>query len=201
MSKILLNILILIFIFLLQKSIFAESEHKIAILVNEEMITTYEIVQRMKINAILQGINLNSENSQVFANSVAEELIQEKLKEEKINEYDIVISDDDYKDHELNFFQNLRFDKNVILNSLEENNINYQEFKVFLRTQMAWQKLIGALYFRLTSASETEISDIMAKNPNLNEEQAENLVIQRQLDLKSGKLLRDMLNEATIEYK
>ena len=66
---------------------------------------------------------------------------------------------------------------------------------------MAWQKLIGALYFRLTSVSETEISDIMAKNPNLNKEQAENLVIQRQLDLKSGKLLRDMLNEATIEYK
>ena len=54
----------------------------------------------MKINAILQGINLNSENTQVLANSVAEELIQEKLKEEKINEYDIVISDDDYKDHE-----------------------------------------------------------------------------------------------------
>ena len=70
MNKKLLNILILIFIFLLKKSIFAESEHKIAILVNEEMITTYEIVQRMKINAIFQGINLNSENSQVFANSV-----------------------------------------------------------------------------------------------------------------------------------
>ena len=201
MSKTSLHILILILTLLLQKSIFAESEHKIAILVNEEMITTYEIVQRMKINAILQGINLNSENSQVLANSVAEELIQEKLKEEKINEYDILISDEDYNDHELNFFQNLRFDKNAILNSLEENNINYQEFKVFLRTQMAWQKLIGALYFRLTSVSETEISDIMAKNPNLNKEQAENLVIQRQLDLKSSKLLRDMLNEATIEYK
>ena len=103
MSKTSLHILILILTLLLQKSIFAESEHKIAILVNEEMITTYEIVQRMKINAILQGINLNSENSQVLANSVAEELIQEKLKEEKINEYDILISDEDYNDHELNF--------------------------------------------------------------------------------------------------
>ena len=65
---------------------------------------------------------------------------------------------------------------------------------------VGWQKLIGNLYYRLT-ASETEISDIMAKNPNLNKEQAENVVIQRQLDLKSSKLLRDMLNEATIEYK
>ena len=32
-------------------------------------------------------------------------------------------------------------------------------------------------------------------------EQAKNLVIKRQLDLKSSKMLRDMLNEATVEYK
>ena len=32
-------------------------------------------------------------------------------------------------------------------------------------------------------------------------EQANNFIIQRQLELKSSKLLRDLINEATIEYK
>ena len=46
-----------------------------------------------------------------------------------------------------------------------------------------------------------EDSELVNKNPNLPVEQAENLVIQRQLDLQSSKLLRDIMNEATIEYK
>ena len=54
---------------------------------------------------------------------------------------------------------------------------------------------------RLTSASEMEVEEILSKNPNLSESMAENFVLQRQLELKSSKMLRDMLNEATIEYK
>ena len=43
-------------------SIYAENkiEHKIAVLVNEEVITSYDIIQRLKLTAIIQGMNLNS---------------------------------------------------------------------------------------------------------------------------------------------
>ena len=45
-------ILFLLFI----NAIYAESkiEHKIAVIVNEELITSYDIIQRMKLSAILQ---------------------------------------------------------------------------------------------------------------------------------------------------
>ena len=46
-----------------------------------------------------------------------------------------------------------------------------------------------------------EINEIIQKNPGISIEQAQNLVVQRQLDLQSSKLLRDIVNEATIEYK
>ena len=60
---------------------------------------------------------------------------------------------------------------------------------------------MNGLFFRLTSVSDIEIDELISKNPQVSIERAKNLVIQRQLDLKSSKMLRDMFNEATIEYK
>ena len=73
--------------------------------------------------------------------------------------------------------------------------------KNLLLNELSWGKLISGLFYRLTSISDLEVEELISKNPSLSVKQAENLVIQRQLDLQSSKLLRDIMNEATIEYK
>lgn len=176
-------------------------EHKIAVLVNEEMITSYDIIQRMKLNAIIQGININAQNNKLLLNNTVDDLIHEKLKKEKIEEYNIIIEDNEYKEFEIDFFKRNKINKAELKNILENNNINFTDFKLLLLSELSWNKLINGLYFRLTSVSDSEVDEIISKNPNISLNQAKNLVIQRQLDLKSSKLLRDMLNEATIEYK
>ena len=176
-------------------------EHKISVLVNEQAVTSYDIIQRLKLTAIIQGINLNAQNAQIMANNVVDELIREKVKLSKINEYEIKVTDDEYAEFETNFFERNKINQNEIFNLLEENKINYQELKKYLMSELAWNKLINGLFFRLTSTSELEVRELINKNPSLSIEQAENLIIQRQLDLQSSKLLRDIMNEATIEYK
>ena len=176
-------------------------EHKIAVLVNDDVITSYDIIQRLKLMAIIQGINLNAQNTQLMVNNVVDELIREKVKLSKINEYQIKVKDEEYNEFEINFFTRNKINQDEILNLLRENKINYQELKNYLMGELAWNKLINGLFFRLTSISDLEVDELISKNPSLSVEQAENLVIQRQLDLQSSKLLRDIMNEATIEYK
>ena len=176
-------------------------EHKIAVLVNDEVITSFDIIQRLKLTAIIQGINLNTQNSQLMLSNVADELIREKLKLSKVNEYQIKVEDDEYAEFEKNFFRRNKINQNEVFSLLEENKINYQELKQYLMGELAWNKLINGLFYRLTSISDIEVRELVNKNPSLSNEQAENLVIQRQLDLQSSKLLRDIMNEATIEYK
>ena len=53
-------------------------EHKIAVLVNDEVITSYDIIQRLKLTAIIQGININAQNNQLLLNNVVDELIQKE---------------------------------------------------------------------------------------------------------------------------
>ena len=188
---------------ILSSSIKADNkiEHKIAVLVNEDVITSYDIIQRLKLTAILQNINLNNQNNQLMVNNAVDELIQEKVKLEKINEYKIKVDEEEYLAFESNFFLRNNIDQSKILSLLNENNIDYNELKELLMKELSWGKLISGLYLRFTSVSQLEIDEIISKNPNITYDQAKSLVTQRQLDLQSSKLLRDIMNEATIEYR
>ena len=195
--------IIIIFYLLFSANTFAQklTDHRIAVVVNDQIITSYEIIKRMKISSILMGVNISPGENKELLNKVVEELIREKLKNEKIDEYNITLDSDEYKNYESNFFERRNFSKDQFIKILKKNNLDYQSFKQYLENEILWQKLIGALFYRLTSASVIEIDDILSKNPSMSVERAENNVIQRQLDLKGNKLLRDMLNEATIEYR
>ena len=177
------------------------NDHRIAVLVNDKLITSYDIVQRMKMRALLNGINITPENNNQLANLAVDELIKEILKNEKLQEYNISINDDEYLQHEKSFYNNFSLSKAGLEELFKTNNIKYSEFKNYLIYEMSWQKLISGIYYRLTSASEIEIEEQILKNPEITIDIARNIIIQKQLDLKSSKMIRDLFNEATIEYK
>ena len=177
------------------------NDHRIAVLVNDKLITSYDIVQRMKMRALLNGINITPENNNQLANAAVEELIKETLKNEKLEEYSISIDEDEYLQHEKAFYDNIPLSKENLSELFESHNIKYSEFKNYLIYEMSWQKLISGIYYRLTSASEIEIEEQILKNPEITIDIARNIIIQKQLDLKSSKMIRDLFNEATIEYK
>jgi len=187
--------------FYLNANAFNANDHRIAVLVNDQLITSYDVVQRMKLSAILSGIDITAENNNQLLNSVVDELIKESLKNQKINEYDISISEEEYLNQELLFYQNNPINKDDLIKLFKLNDVQYNEFKKYLINGISWQKLISGMYYRLTSTSEIEIEEIIMKNPNMSKEKARDLIVQKQLDLKSNKMIRDLLNEATIEYR
>ena len=180
---------------------FTVNDHRIAVLVNDKLITSYDIVQRMKMRALLNGIDITPDNNNQLANIAVDELIKEILKIEKLEEYSISIDDNEYLLQEKAFYENNSLSKEDLKGLFTNNNIKYSEFKNYLINEISWQKLISGMYYRLTSISELEITEVMTKNPNISKVRAEDIIIQRQLDLQSSKMIRDMFNEATIEYK
>ncbi len=203
MNILMRTLLIIIFFqsLYLNANAFNSNDHKIAVLVNDQLITSYDVVQRMKLSAILSGIDITPENSNQLLNSVVDELIRDNLKNQKINEYEILVSEEEYLQQELFFYQNNPINKEDLIKIFEINDIKYSEFKKFLIDGISWQKLISGMYYRLTSTSDIEIEEIITNNPNISKEAAKDMIVQKQLDLKSDKMIRDMFNEATIEYK
>ncbi len=203
MNIVIRKLLIIIFIqtLCLNANAFNTNDHRIAVLVNDQLITSYDVIQRMKLNAILSGINITAENNNRLLNSVIDELIYENLKNQKVSEYNISVSEEEYLEQELIFCQNNSYIKEDLIKIFELNEIKFSEFKKYLINGISWQKLISGMYYRLTSTSEIEIEEIVMKNPNISKEEARLMIVQKQLDIKSNKMIRDLFNEATIEYK
>ena len=202
--NIVMKTLLMLFFFqslCLNANAFNTNDHRIAVLVNDQLITSYDVIQRMKLSAILSGIEITPANNNQLLNTVVDELITEKLKNQKINEYGVSVSEEEYLEQELLYYQNNQINKEDIIKIFEMNDIKYSEFKKYLVDGISWQKLISGMYYRLTSTSEIEIEEIVINNPNISQETAINIIVQRQLDLKSNKMIRDLFNEATIEYK
>lgn len=179
----------------------AEDRNRIAILVNDHVITNYDIEQRLKIFAIVNRIQITPSNSNSVTNKIIDELINNLLKIEKIEEYNININDTELDRYENQYFNNLGIKKEYIFELMKINNVNTKQFYDMLYNDIAWQILISRLYYRITSVSDDEIEDLINKDPSISAELAEKIIMDKQLALKSSKMLRDLRNEATIEYK
>ena len=199
------SIIRIIFIFLSLTTSFAHSyndkTNRIEVLVNENIITKYDIVQRLKINSILNRVEITDINYNQLLNIVIDDLVIEKLKIKKIEEYNISFNKNEFITHEKRYLLNLNYSKKELEELFYINDINYNHLNELLEIDLKWQKLIYGLYFRVTSVTKQEISELTSKNPNIDEETANDLILQKQLDLKSKKLIKDLRDEATIEYK
>ena len=200
MNKYLIKIIIITIIITQNMSLNA-NENKIAILVNDTVITNYDIQQRLMIFAIINQVQITSENSGIITNKIVDELIDGALKDEKISEYDISVSNKNIDRYEKGILENRGLEKDYIFEIMSLNNINTDQFYKMIITDIGWQILISRLYYRGASVSDIEIEELKKNDSTLSKELAEQIVIDKQLALKSSKMLRDLRSEATIEYK
>ncbi len=195
---------IILSLFFLSTSILYGNDNnynRIEVLVNENIITKYDVAQRMKINAVLNRIEINNGNYKQLINAVIEDLVIEKLKNKKINEYNITLNRDEFNNYEERFFSSVEYNKQEIKELFYTNDINYDYLLNFIEIELKWQKLIYRLYMRVTSVTKQEIQDFIRQNPNISETNAYEIILQKQLDIKSDKLIKDLRDEATIEFK
>ena len=195
---------IILFYLILASSITYGDENKsnrIEVLVNESVITKYDIFQRVRMDSILNRFEINENNYNLLINKVIDDLIIEKLKNKKIDEYNITYDKDEFAKQERRFYSSLDYEEKELRELFDLNNVNYIYLLDFIETELKWQKLIYGLYLRVISVTDQEINNLISNNPNINEEIASEIILQKQLDIKSKKLIKDLRDEATIEYK
>ena len=146
-------------------------------------------------------MQITSDNSGIITNKIVDELIDGVLKNEKIVEYEIKVDSNDLNHYEDLYFKSRGLDRENIFELMKINEVNKAQFYDTLYTDIAWQILIGRLYYRITSVSDIEIEELINNDPELTPELAEKVIMDRQLALSSRKILRDLRSEATIEYK
>ena len=149
------KVLILFFVFFFEIAQSAE-ENKIIIKVNQKIITSYEIRNKINTEIILRNLDMSQSNINKMKNFAVRNLIDFRIKEKEIEKYGM------NKFEEIDISQRLKSISSGNINTFKkkftEYNLNYDIFIKELKIQASWQRLIILIYKNEIKINENELS-------------------------------------------
>tara|TARA_B100001093_G_C26806151_1_gene1005567 strand:- start:103 stop:711 length:609 start_codon:yes stop_codon:yes gene_type:complete len=179
----------------------SEKNYKILKLVNDKVITNYDLEQRLQLFVLLNKQPINKDNIKQYADEMLKLMIDEKLQLEQIRKYKIQIQSSEIDDYITRAFLTSEQNINDFEYSLISNNIEIDILRESLEIQLGWNRLTGQLFYRSSEINNIDLLEATKKNPSLSKDQIENSLIQKQIALRAEKLLRDLRLEANIENR
>ena len=203
MKKIRFNIILIILLLTNCISVLnaEEKNYKIIKLVNDQIITNYDLEQRLKLFSVLNNIAIDQENIDEYGRQMLSLMVDEKLQLEQIISYKIFIKDSEVNDYIDRAYLNKDKDMEGLLIDLKNKNVDIKILKETIKIRLGWYNLSNRLYFRDSEINKIELENKMSQNPSMSEDQAKNLILQKQIDLRAKKFLRDIRAEANIENR
>ena len=203
MKKIRFNIILIILLLTNCISVLnaEEKNYKIIKLVNDQIITNYDLEQRLKLFSVLNSIAIDQENIDEYGRQMLSLMVDEKLQLEQIISYKIFIKDSEVNDYIDRAYLNKDKDMEGLLIDLKNKNVDIKILKETIKIRLGWYNLSNRLYLRDSEINKIELESTMSQNPSLSEVQAKNIILQKQIDLRAKKFLRDIRVEANIENR
>ena len=152
-------IFFLIIIMLKENISFASIQNKILVNIGSQIITSYELKNRVKTILVLNNKELNQENINNVKSEALNFLINFKLKKEEIIKYKIIANDKAVLKHLDSIASNYNTDKNGLETLFKNNGLSYELFLDGIKTEFAWQNLIFSLYQDKIKLNEKEIDE------------------------------------------
>ena len=142
---------------------FASIQNKILVNIGNQIITSYELKNRVKTILILNNKELNQANIDVTKNEALNFLINLKLKKEEIIKYKITTNNNAVLNHLDNIASSYNTDKNGLKIIFQNNDLSYELFLDGIKTEFAWQQLIFNLHQNKIKLNEKEIDEELNK--------------------------------------
>lgn len=154
MKKIFINFFFIVYFFSQEKT-FASSQGKIVLKVENEIITNFEVKNKILTLLLLSNLELNQQNIDRYKKQVLNILIENKLKKIEVEKYKIK------KDaNKVNsYIKSIVGDVSSIKKKFKENNLNYELYNNELEIEFMWQRLIYELYKRKIDVNEAQIDN------------------------------------------
>ena len=164
MKKKLITIKILIFYFFFSLNyLYANIQNKIIADVENEIISSYELKNKIRTTIIFNKDIINQENIDKTKNQALKALINLKLKKSELKKYGYEsesVNSNKYIERIANKYNtNLEGFKKIFL----DNDLDYKLYTDEVKTELTWQQLILALYGEKTIIDEEEVKEELNK--------------------------------------
>ena len=161
----------------------AQDVQKIVAVVNDEVISGYDLNQRIKLTIILSGFPDTQQTRQQLVDPTVARLIDDRLKMQEAARYNITVSDEEVLNaiaylEETNGMQPGQMDR-----MLRQNNIDIETMTAQVRANLIWNRLIEARIMPRITISDEEVLPI---EPSAPETQVRDSIANLVSQLRSG---------------
>ena len=165
-----INHIYLLILFFFSSASYANFENSIVVKVDDQIITNFEIKNKILSNLILSNKEINQANIDSLKRKAVDSLIQSKIKLIAISKYNFDVSKSQINQYLNSISSN---DIQSLKNKFNKNNLDFELFLEDIEIEFKWQKLIYQIYSKNISFDdkqiEFELRNLIKKNSNLKE--------------------------------
>ncbi len=192
---------VIIIFFKINNFSFANIDNKIVVKIENEIITNFEIKNKILSLLIISNQEINQKNIDVLKGKALKSLIDLKLKRLELKNFDIK---EDYKQINTYLNQVSANDINSLKEKFKQNQVNYNLFIEELKTEFRWQKFIYTVYSNKIeiddSSIENELKNLIKNKILIKEYELSEIEISFEENAKdTNKKIRKILENISIE--
>jgi peptidyl-prolyl cis-trans isomerase SurA len=168
--KTLINILLLFILININNFLFASIQNRIIVKIENSIISTYELKNKINTFLILSNKDINQKNIDELKSFSLNYLIDLKIKEIELSKYNFQVDDSEVNNHlnniSLNNIDNLK-------SKFAENNLNFELYLEETKNEIKWRRLIYSFYKKKVNINdkeiEEELNNILTNQSNITE--------------------------------
>ncbi len=139
----------------------SDSAQGIAAIVNDEIVSRYDLEQRIKLIMVTSGIPNTPENVARIEPQVLRTLVDEILEMQEAKRLEIKVEDSDIKTQLEGIAKRANMTTEQIDEFLKENNVSKNSLINQIRGEIAWNKVVGQSFSPTINVSEEEVSEVI----------------------------------------
>lgn len=141
----------------------AQQVHRIAAIVNDQVISAYDLRQRVQLVLATSGIPRTPENLKRIEKQVLRSLVDEQLQLQEAAKNDIKIKKSEIEDEIKRIAQQSNVSPEKILKSLEEQGVSTATLRDQIKAEVAWAKLVRRRFAARVNVSEEEVNQVLER--------------------------------------
>ena len=182
------------------QTLFAKLENNIVLKVENEIITKYEIKNKILSSLILSGQEINQENINKYKKSTLDNLIQLKLMKIELSKYDLKDRPDKL-DSYLRTLSSNNID--LLKKKFLDNKLDYNLFLDEIKIKLKWQDLIYLIYSKKIELDEKtidiELQDIIQNKSEIDQYKLSEIEILLNGDETDAKNIKNVYDQIDLE--
>lgn len=135
----------------------------VAVVVNDTVITTFDVRQRMRLMLISSGGQIPAEALPQVQQKAMRDLIEEKLKLQETKKFEVKVSDKEIQDELSLMAGQSNMTAKQLVSTLEASNISVNSLKNQIKSQIAWPQLVQGRFRDRVRINDDEIEDTLTR--------------------------------------